>query len=534
MARVMLHAKKIARRFWAEAVHTACYIINRVYLRPGTRNTPYELWNGKKLNVKYFKTFGSKCYILRDREKLGKFGARSDEGIFLGYSTDRRTFRVYDNDTKSNEFYESVLEQDIADVQVSSQTNDLQDSEEQKEEEQEDDQQNCETHDEEKQLEPSARVKLNHPTSQVIGNVTDPMKTRRQMRDEVSYVCYVSLVEPKNIKEAFIDECWVNAMHEELHQFERKNVWELVPRPSDLNIIGTKWIFKNKSNELGVVVRNKARLVAQGYTQVEGIDFDETFAPVARLESIRIMLAVACFLGFKLFQMDVNSAFLNGIIKEEVYVLQPKGFEDPHKLEHVYRLNKALNGLKQAPRAWYERLTTFLLSNDFVRGSVDKTLFVQRKGKHLLVVQIYVDDIIFGSTSPTLVNEFSDFMQSEFEMSMMGELAYFLGLQVRQLEHGMFVSQTKYALNLVKKFGLESAKHSRTPMSTTTKLSKDLDGIFVDQTLYRSMIGSLLYLTASRPDIAFSVGVCARYQVTKESHLTAVNHVIKYPISYCK
>ncbi|KAF7127450.1 hypothetical protein RHSIM_Rhsim11G0030000 [Rhododendron simsii] len=153
----------------------------------------------------------------------------------------------------------------------------------------------------------------------------------------------------------------------------------------------------------------------------------------------------------------------------------------------------------------------------------------QHKGKHLLVVQIYVDDIIFGSTSPALVNEFSDFLQSEFEMSMMGELTFFLGLQVRQFEHGIFVSQTKYASNLVKKFGLDSAKHSRTPMSTTTRLSKDLDGISIDQTLYRSVIGSLLYLTASRPDIAFSVGVCARYQANpKESHLTAVKRVIKY------
>ncbi|KAG5562829.1 hypothetical protein RHGRI_005526 [Rhododendron griersonianum] len=546
MARVMLHAKKIARRFWAEAVHTACYVINRVYLRPGTMNTPYELWKGRKPNVKYFKTFGSKCFIMRDREHLGKFDSRSDEGIFLGYCTDSRAFRVYNNRTHSvmesinvvvdesplneadfisNDVYETLSDQDTGDaVEENSSEEDTDIS---KEEERKDDEQDCESHDE--PLNPTARVKLNHPTSQVIGNVADPMKTRKQLRDEVSYVCYVSLVEPKNIKEALIDECWVDAMHEELNQFERNNVWELVPRPPHTNIIGTKWIFKNKTNEQGTVVRNKARLVAQGYTQVEGIDFDETFAPVARLESIRIMLAVACFLGFKLYQMDVKSAFLNGVIKEEVYVSQPKGFEDPHKTDHVYHLNKALYGLKQAPRAWYERLTTFLLSKDFVRGSVDKTLFVQHKGKHLLVVQIYVDDIIFGSTSPALVNDFSEFMQSEFEMSMMGELTFFLGLQVRQFEHGIFVSQTKYASNLVKKFGLDSAKHSRTPMSTTTKLSKDVDGVSIDQTLYRSMIGSLLYLTASRPDIAFSVGVCARYQANpKESHLTAVKRVIKY------
>ncbi|GMP75039.1 hypothetical protein CsSME_00032259 [Camellia sinensis var. sinensis] len=280
------------------------------------------------------------------------------------------------------------------------------------------------------ELKPSARVKLNHPAQQVIGSVSDRMKTRRQIRDE-------------NFKEALLDNSWVNAMHEELGQFERNKVWTLVPRPRDMNVIGTKWIFKNKSDENGTVVRNKARLVAQGYTQVEGVDYDETFAPVARLESIRILLGVACFLGFKLFQMDVKSAFLNGYLKEEAYVEQPKGFEDPKCPNHVYKLDKALYGLKQAPR--------------------------------------------------------------------------------------IFVSQSKYAKNLVSKFGLESAKHARTPMSTSLHLSKDSSGIDVDPTLYRSMIGSLLYLTASRSDIAFSVGVCARYQASpKESHLLAVKRIIKY------
>lgn len=193
-------------------------------------------------------------------------------------------------------------------------------------------------------------------------------------------------------------------------------------------------------------------------------------------------------------------------MKEEVYVAQPEGFEDPRNRDHVFHLNKALCGLKQAPRAWYFRLTTFLLENNFVRGSVDKTLFLKKEGTDILVAQIYVDDIIFGSTSHSLVESFSNSMQSEFEMSMMGELSYF-----------------------VKKFGLDSAKHAHTPMSTTTKLARDIEGVNVGQTLYQSMIGSLLYLTASRPDIAFSVGVCACYQASpKESHLFSVKRVIKY------
>ncbi|KAK1551769.1 hypothetical protein Q3G72_004368 [Acer saccharum] len=227
--------------------------------------------------------------------------------------------------------------------------------------------------------------------------------------------------------------------------------------------------------------------------------------------------------------MDVKSAFLNGFLQEEVFVEQPKGFVDAHHPNHVYRLKKALYGLKQAPRAWYEHLTQFLVDNNYTRGSIDKTLFIKRDNDELFIAQIYVDDIVFGSTNNTKVQQFVDVMSHEFEMSLVGELSYFLCLQIRQLDDGIFISQAKYAKNLVKKFGLEKAKHCDTPMSTTLKLSKDASGKSVDQTLYRGMIGSLLYLTASRPDISFSVGVCARYQSDpKESYLSSVKRVIRF------
>jgi hypothetical protein len=192
-------------------------------------------------------------------------------------------------------------------------------------------------------------------------------------------------LESKKFTEALKDESWVTAMHEELHQFIHNDVWTLVPRPQEQNVIGTKWIFKNKSDAHGTVVRNKARLVAQGYTQVEGVDFDETFAPVARLESIQILLSISSCLQIKLYQMDVKSAFLNEILKEEVYVEQPKGFEDHQFPNHVYKLKKALYGLKQAPRAWYEPLTTYLLGQGFIRGQADQTLFICNKGEQKLI-----------------------------------------------------------------------------------------------------------------------------------------------------
>ncbi|GJZ26433.1 retrovirus-related pol polyprotein from transposon TNT 1-94 [Tanacetum coccineum] len=319
------------------------------------------------------------------------------------------------------------------------------------------------------------------------------------------------------------------AMQEELTQFKTNDVWCLVPPPKNQTIIGTKWVFKNKLDENGVVSRNKARLVAQGYNQQEGIDFDETYAPVARLESIRILLAYACAHDFKLFQMDVKSAFLNGFINEEVYVAQPPGFVDFEKPNHVFKLKKALYGLKQAPKAWYDRLKAFLLDHSYTMGLVDNTLFTKKKDSHIIIVQIYVDDIIFGSTCQDLCDDFSKIMHDEFEMSMMGELNFFLGLQIKQFEDGIFFNQSKYVKEMLKKFGLENAKPIKTPMSSETKLTRDEEGEPIDDTKYRGMIGSLLYLTASRPDIMFSVCLCARFQETpKTSHLEAVKRIFRY------
>nr|GEV03151.1 retrovirus-related Pol polyprotein from transposon TNT 1-94 [Tanacetum cinerariifolium] len=257
--------------------------------------------------------------------------------------------------------------------------------------------------------------------------------------------------------------------------------------------------------------RNKARLVAQRYNQQERIDFDETYAPVARLESIIILLAYACGHDFKLFQMDVKSAFLNGFINEEVYFAQPPGFIDFEKPNHVFKLKKALYGLKQALKAWYDRLKAFLLDQLYTMGLVDNTLFTKKRNSQIIIIQIYVDDIIFGSTCQELCDDFSKIMHDEFEMSMMGELNFFLGLQIKQLEDGIFFNQSKYVKEMLKKFGLEDFKPIKTPMSSKTKLTHDEDGEPIDDTLYHGMIGSLLYLTASRPDIMFSVCLCARY-----------------------
>ncbi|XP_042972660.1 uncharacterized protein LOC122304450, partial [Carya illinoinensis] len=359
MARTMLNENNLPSYFWAEAVSTACYVINRVMLRSKLDKTPYELWNEKKPNIGYFHVFGCKCFILNDRDNLGKFDAKSDEGIFLGYSTNSKAYRVFNKKTLT--------------------------------------------------------------------------------------------------------------VQESMH-----------------------------------------------------VVFDE-------LEAIRMLLAYACYKDFKLFQMDVKSAFLNGFINEEVYVEQPPGFENHISPNHVFKLTKALYGLKQAPRAWYERLSGFLIEKGFSRGKIDTTLFIKYENDDILLIQIYVDDIIFGATNENMCQVFAKTMQEEFEMSMMGELTFFLGLQIKQAKSGTFINQSKYIKELLKKFGMENAKEIGTPMSPSTKLDKDESGKPVDSKIYRGMIGSLLYLTASRPDIMFSVCLCARFQSSpKESHLIAVKRILRY------
>ncbi|GJW15763.1 putative ribonuclease H-like domain-containing protein [Tanacetum coccineum] len=318
------------------------------------------------------------------------------------------------------------------------------------------------------------------------------------------FACFLSQEEPKRVSKALSDPAWVEAMQEELLQFKLQKVWILVDLPKGHRAIGTKWVYRNKKDERGIVIRNKARLVAQGHTQEEGIDYDEVFAPVARIEAIRLFLAYASYMGFMVYQMDVKSAFLYGQIEEEVYVCQPPGFEDPDHPDKVYKVVKALYGLHQAPRAWYDTLANYLLCNGFQRGKIDQTLFIKRKQGHILLVQIYVDDIIFGSTKKELCDE-----------------------PTRKRMH--LISQDKLCHEILRKYNYTDVKSASTPTDLEKPLVQDGDAADVDEHLYRSMIGSLMYLTASRPDIMFAVCACARFQVSpKTSHLLAVKRIFRY------
>nr|GEU55373.1 retrovirus-related Pol polyprotein from transposon TNT 1-94 [Tanacetum cinerariifolium] len=269
-------------------------------------------------------------------------------------------------------------------------------------------------------------------------------------------------------------------------------------------VITLKWIYKVKLDKLGGIIKNKAWLVARGYCQEEGINFEKSFAPVARLEAIRIFLTFVAHMNMVIYQMDVKTAFLNGNLREEVYVSQPDGFVDQNNPNHVYKLKKALYGFKQAPRVWYDMLSSFLISQDFSKGPVDPTLFIRRNSNDLLLAQIYVDDIILAASTPELCDLFAKII-------------------------GIFINQSKYDFESLKKYGFESCDPVDTPIVEKSKLDEDKEGKAIDLSHYHGMIGTFFYLTASRPDLQFAICMCARYQAwPTEKHLHAVKRIFWY------
>ncbi|GKA50981.1 putative ribonuclease H-like domain-containing protein [Tanacetum coccineum] len=651
-ARTMLADSFLPNTFWAEAVSTACYVLNRVLVTKPHNKTPYELVTGKIPIISYIRPFGCHVTILNTIDHLGKFDGKSDEGFLVRYSLQSKAFRVYNLDTKRVEenlhitFLENkpnvpgkgptwMFDLDYLTDSMSSKDNiDADDSKKEDESAQDyfvlpiwssysstvkrsteknageaptkhpdlktnknpvdkedqvfldelerlkrqekdandaaealkkefaqeteylllqagagktsstnivntastpvstdnpydglffsdptnPDQDDSEipalediyknptggiftnsSYDDEgavadfTNLEPvvnvshipTSRINYIHPSILILGDPQSAVQTRSKVTKSsgahafVNYIqkqrrnnhkdfqhclfaCFLSQNEPKKISEALEDESWVDAMQDELLQFKIQKVWILVDLPYGKKAIGTKW----------------------GHRQEEGIDYDEVFAPVARIEAIRIFLAFSFYMGFIVYQMDVKSVFLYGKIDEEVYVSQPPNFIDPKYPKKVYKVVKSLYDLHQALKAWYATLSTFLLKNRYRRGTIDKTLFIKKDKHDIILVQVYVDDIIFGSTKKSWCDEFEALMKSRFQMSSMGELTFFLGLQVKQKADGIFISQDKYVAEILKKFDFVNVKTASTPIETQKPLVKDEEASDVDVHLY--------------------------------------------------
>nr|GEW13800.1 retrovirus-related Pol polyprotein from transposon TNT 1-94 [Tanacetum cinerariifolium] len=564
-ARTMLADSLLPIPFWAVAVNTACYVQNRVLVTKPYNRTPYELLHGRTPSIGFMRPFGCLVTILNTFDSLGKFEGQVDEGFLVRSSVNSKAFRVFNSRTRivQETLHVNFLENkfnvagtgptwlfdidsltrtmNYQPVTAGNQTNpsagfqETFDADKAGEEANQQyvlfpvwstgslNPQNKEgdaafdekEHDAEK---PESAVNLFPSRSALSGEKDDTTKKKDKGKSHVEYFSehrdlnadfkdlsednsndvsaagpivptagqnysnstnLISVDVPSNSNSSPTHgQSSLRDTYQPPDMVEREDIvysdHENVGAEADFNNLETSiTVYRNKKDERGIIVRNKARLVAQGHTQEEGIDYKEVFAPVARIEAIRLFLAYASFIGFMVYQMDVKSAFLYGTIEEEVYVCQPLGFEDPNHPDKVYKVVKALYGLHQAPRAWL--------------------------------------------------------MKDKFQMSSMGELTFFLGLQVKQKKDGIFISQDKYVVEILKKFGLTEGKSASTPIDTEKPLLKDPDGEDVDVHIYRSMIGSLMYLTSSRPDIMFAVCACAHFHVTpKASHLHAVKRIFRY------
>lgn len=334
---------------------------------------------------------------------------------------------------------------------------------------------------------------------------------------------------PTSIKEALESKIWKEAMKSEMDALKKNETWEKCVLPPGKKTVGCRWVFNTKYKPDGTIERYKARLVAKGYTQTYGIDYSETFSPVAKIDTIRVLFSIAANESWPLHQLDVKNAFLHGELLEEVYMEAPPGFEDDFKDGEVCRLKKSIYGLKQSPRAWFGRFTMAMKKYGFKQSNSDHTLFLKRRGKLVTCLSIYVDDMIITGNDEEEMKKLKENLFAEFEMKDLGRLKYFLGIEVLRSKQGIFICQKRYILDLLAEIGMIDCKPVDTPMAANLKLYMEEGAVLADKERYQRLVGKLIYLSHTRPDIAYAVGVVSKFMHKPQaSHMEAVWRIIKY------
>ena len=362
------------------------------------------------------------------------------------------------------------------------------------------------------------------------------MQTRSKsgISKPISKFCYKAVIdytftEPPTYKIASTYPKWCEAMDAEFQALQRQQTWSLVPAPPNVNLVGCKWVFKLKLNSDGSISRYKARLVAKGFHQQAGIDYHETFSPVIKPATVRLILAIAVSCNWSLRQLDVSNAFLHGLLKEEVYMTQPPGYMDSHHPSYVCKLHKSLYGLKQAPRAWFERFTFHLLHLGFTASMADSSLFIFHSSGTIIYLLLYVDDIIVTGNNSAQISSFIAALSQVFELKDLGPLSYFLGIQISPTKYGITLTQSKYASDILHRFNMSNSKPVKTPCCPATRLVPHTGVSLADPTEYRSLVGALQYLTFTRPDLAFSVQqLCQFMSKPTSTHMEAAKRVLRY------
>ncbi|GKV24632.1 hypothetical protein SLEP1_g34217 [Rubroshorea leprosula] len=492
-ARCMMSTAKLGKEFWAEAVNTACYLINRSPTVSLKLKTPEEVWSGKPANYSFLRIFGCDAYVWVPKEKRTKVDKNSKRCIFLGYETGTKGYRLWDptarkliisryvvfnedvfqGKTKNEEARKLVIEQE-ASFDDAVQEENIQ-------------------NDPQSESEPEFEL-LHEGTS--YGDAISP-QPRRAIRPPAS------------------------AMEEEMESLHKNKTWDLVQLPEGRKAIGCRWIYKLKKDSKGNIERYKARLVIKGYAQKPGIDFDEVFSPVVRMTTIRVVLALAASLDLELEQLDVKTAFLHGDLNEEIYMTQPEGFVEENNRSLVCRLNKSLYGLKQAPRCWYKQFDSFIVSLGFHRCEADHcAYFCDYNDGCFCILLLYVDDMIIAGNSPTYVSTLKAQLAGEFDMKDLGAVNQILGMKVfrDREDRKIWLNQKNYIERVLRRFNMQNAKPVSTPFPVHIKLSSEYspsteaEKAAMSRVPYSSAVGSLMFaMVGTRPDIAQALGAVSKY-----------------------
>lgn len=576
MARCMMIKAKLPEFLWAELVHTSAYIRNRCPTKLNKNKTPEELWSTKVPSVSYFKEIGSQAFVLKKGGNYSKFEPKSEEFVLTGYCDDAKAYRLWKRGSRSiiksrdvafienlglqkeNEFYEFELQSEpneelelkfneeikpIVEVEVDNCTKTVNDELNAKENSDESD--NSEEFFSNNSDHASSNSEITEADTDKPGKIKPANVTTRSPRpfrkvriqNTKEAANFVSAPDPKSLKEVHMSENvdeWMEAMNTEMELLNKNKTWDIVDRPEDKDIIGCRWIFKTKRKPDGTVERRKARLVAQGYTQVYGVDYFETFAPVAEISSIRILYAIATEYNLDLHHIDVSTAFLYGDLEEEIYMEQPAGFENENN--KVCKLKKSIYGLKQSGHQWNKKLDSKLRQIGLINSNYDRCIYFKKNQGTMTYIAAYVDDLIIATNDSTYYKALKSHLENEFDIRDLGEPKLTIGLEITRdrLRGTLSISQSSYIRNLLKDYNLFNCSPRKLPMPPKTKLEKEprIDGEKqqVNQRNYQKLIGSLLHLSIfSRPDIAYYVNILSQFnQDPRKQHWNYAISILRY------
>ncbi|KAL0539908.1 hypothetical protein IC582_024129 [Cucumis melo] len=542
--RAQLLSGSCPEKFWGEAALTSVYVINRLPSQVIHNISPFERLYGTPPTYSHLKVFGCACFVLLHSHEHTKLEPRARLCCFLGYGTEHKGFRCWDpisqrlRISRHVTFWEHRMFSSLSSFHASLSsphsfftdpstplfptpdspsnttscpplTSEL-----------------TESHTT-SALPELPSVPCEEPEHAPVRRSTRVRETPSHLKEYHCFSTIMSLVEPSSYKEASTNPLWQQAMDNELQALAKTHTWDYVDLPPGKKPIGCKWIFKIKTHSDGSIERYKARLVAKGYSQEYGIDYEETFAPVARMTSVRSLLAIAAAKQWPLLQMDVKNAFLNGTLSEEVYMKPPPGTTPPP--QKVCLLRRALYGLKQAPRAWFATFSSTITQLGFTSSSHDSALFTRQTPNGIVLLLLYVDDMIITGDDPRAISDLQCYLGKHFEMKDLGNLNYFLGLEISSSSSGYYLSQAKYASDLLNRSGITDSATFSTPLDPNVRLTP-FDGVLLeDPTLYRQLVGSLIYLTVTRPDIAYAVHIVSQFMAAPRTiHFTAVLRILRY------